>query len=267
MTWVRNIDGRHYRYRSKRVNGRVKSIYEGKTSGADFSDYKDKFKRDETYNDRRSVQARHIDLATKAEIILEPTKNNIALWKRHKDLFDLRGYDLPTIKKHTSGLAREIIRVKSKKQHIKIEGSHMSGIEQEALYKLADKYSVERDLVDWSALIDRKLSYDENKTQLEAYISKMGIKSEDQLIEQYKFYRQELTEREKEHLKEHTVTIKEYPQYRDNVLTLLKAQQPRDFYDLFDNVAILEPELQGTLEQMERDADIIRNQRGDYLLL
>jgi len=50
----------------------------------------------------------------------------------------------------------------------------MSGVELEGLYKIADRYEVARDLIDWSALIDRKLSYDENKTQLEAYISKMA---------------------------------------------------------------------------------------------
>lgn len=270
MTWVRNIEGRHYRYRSKRVNGKVKSIYEGKSSGEAYTTYKDQYKRPESFGDRRSAHARRVDMATKAEIVLEPTKANITLWKKHKDIYDLKGYDTPTIKTRTSALVTEILRIKTspKPKHKHIEGTRMSGVELENLYKIADKFSVARDIVDWHSLIDRKLDYHENYTQLEKFISQMGIKSEDQLIQQYKYYRQELTEREKEHLKEHTVTVPEFAQYRDKIMTALKVEQPVDFYTLQYKTGITnDNELSGTIEQMIKAADILQNQRGDYLLL
>jgi hypothetical protein len=145
----------------------------------------------------RSKWAQKTDERIKAKNPLPLTKKNIDKWANTPAHMDLKGIDTGSIirkvkvirqrgitktqeKKAVTKKIESITRkVKVRKSLHKYPTLHkLTGIELENLYKIADKFNVEKDLIDFKAYIDKTLDYHENKQILTEYISNIGIKAE-----------------------------------------------------------------------------------------
>jgi hypothetical protein len=172
-------------------------------------------------SDNRSDHAKAVDAALTAKKVHPFTEKGIKKWKRNPEQTDLKYVDTPVIVKRAKKTKKEIKKVRVEVEKVeekekavihkakirKIRREHkrkkLTGVEIENLKKLADKRGIERDLVDFDAIIDPTLNYHENKDMIEDYlkgVSKKKFSLTDELSKlesQFKSYINELEYRAK----------------------------------------------------------------------
>jgi hypothetical protein len=152
----------------------------------------------------------------KAKRIVPKSLGGLKEWKKLKNRMDIRGYDTPKlikkikvkrkklqkIRKQKREITKKVIKreirkvrpkkivkpeivivkkpkkIKFRKPKRYIERKKLSGVEIKNLKKLANKYGVEQDLIDWEAIIDRTETYDENKTRVEKLLRKISVRKD-----------------------------------------------------------------------------------------
>ncbi len=156
-------------------------------------------------SDRRSKRAKAQDARLKAKKVHPFNKKGIKKWRRSPNTSDLKYVDTPTIvrrakvaKTRAKIAKREAKRAKEKRVEVEIivkrklrirrkrrkpiKRKKLTGVEIEQLKRLADNVGVPRDEFDFTALIDRDLTFHENKANLEPLVRLQArtIKFEDE---------------------------------------------------------------------------------------
>lgn len=152
----------------------------------------------------RTAHARAVDKGIEAKTVLPLTEKNIAKWRGSPSTIDLKGIDTPDLVRRAKEIHEKAAKAKvacksceaklgKRKEAFKLQEARAPGkpraalgwepgqreapafhklgrLEREGLLKLADARGLDRRVIDWGALVDSTLTYDENKTLISEFL-------------------------------------------------------------------------------------------------